>query len=164
MQIGSMAPDFQLPLHTGEEFRLSSNRGKASVVLYFCTKDFPGNWTKDDRLVSKTLKEIERLGARIIGISADSNDNHRMLAREFDFSFPLASDPRMEVFRNYRTLWLRGLAIRRITYIVDKQGIIRGKSQNELLVDRHWNYVLRILRELNDEDSMRRYNRQFWNL
>lgn len=164
MQIGSPAPDFQLPLHTGEEFRLSSNRGKTNVVLYFCTRDFPGNWTKDRRSVSKNLKEIEQLGARIIGISADSSDNHRMLAREFEVSFPLASDPRMEVFRNYRTLWLRGLAIRRITYIIDKQGIIRGKTHNELLVDRHWKYVLRILRELNDEESMRRYNQQFWNL
>lgn len=161
MTIGDLAPDFQLPLHTGEEFRLSNYRGRKNVVLYFYPRDFTWGCTKEGCLFSSNIREIEQMGALIIGISADTIDSHRKFAEENNFVFPLASDEHMEVCRNYRTLWLRGLAIRRMTYIIDKQGIIRGKTHHELLIDRHWNYVLRVLNELDDHDSIRQYNRQY---
>jgi peroxiredoxin Q/BCP len=164
MRIGDEAPDFQLPLHTGEEFRLSHYRGKKNVVLYFYPKDFTWGCTKEGCLFSSNVREIENLGSIIVGISGDSTESHKKFVREFNITFPLASDERLAVCRNYRTLWLRGLAIRRITYIIDRHGIIRGKTHHELLIDRHWNYVLRKLRELSEEDSIRNYNRQFWNV
>lgn len=35
LKVGDQAPDFTLKTHTGEEFKLSSLRGKKNVVLAF---------------------------------------------------------------------------------------------------------------------------------
>jgi thioredoxin-dependent peroxiredoxin len=164
MGIGDEAPDFQLPLHTGEEFRLSHYRGRNNVVLYFYPRDFTWGCTKEGCLFSSNIREIQNLGGILIGISGDSSETHRRFVREYNLTFPLASDERLGVCRNYRTLWLRGVAIRRITYIIDKQGIIRGKTHHELLIDRHRDYVLRILRDLTEQETIRKYNQRYWNV
>lgn len=151
MDIGDLAPDFELPLHTGEVFRLSRYRGQKNVVLYFYPRDFTWGCTKEGCIFSSDIKYIEQLEGIVVGISADSLESHKRFAEEYHLAFRLVSDVRMEVCRNYRTLWLRGLAIRRMTYIVDKQGIIRGKTHHELLIDRHWKYVHRVLREIGKD-------------
>jgi len=68
------------------------------------------------------------------------------------------------VCRDYRVLWLRGLAIRRATYIIDKHQTVRGLAHHEFLIERHWKYVLRVLKELKEEEEIKTYNRQSWNL
>jgi peroxiredoxin len=99
-----------------------------------------------------------------VGINNDSTENHRQIAKSVNIAFALASDPTLEVCRNYRALWLNGLAIRRITYIIDKRGIVRGMAHHELLVQQHWNHVVRTLQELNEDEQIRTFNRKAWNL
>lgn len=42
VEVGSLAPDFELPSQTGETVRLSDFVGKQPVVLYFYSKDDSG--------------------------------------------------------------------------------------------------------------------------
>ena len=148
MRVGEVAPDFRLPLNTGEDFRLSLQRGRKNVVLYFYPRDFTWGCSREGCLFSAHIKEIERLEAVIIGISADHVESHMNFIREYDLAFPLASDTDRIVCREYGAEWLHGIAIRRLTYIIDKEGIIRGKTHHEIRINRHWDYVLRVLREL----------------
>ncbi len=148
MQIGELAPDFTLPLHTNQEFRLSDHRGSKSVVLYFYPRDFTWGCTREGCLFSSHIKEIEHLGAIIIDISADPVESHKEFVSKYGLAFPLASDVHMTVCRIYGAVWLNGIAIRRLTYIVDKNGVICGKTRHELLINKHWDYVLGVLRAL----------------
>jgi thioredoxin-dependent peroxiredoxin len=148
MRVGEVAPDFQLPLNTGEDFRLSLQRGSKNVVLYFYPRDFTWGCTREGCLFSSHIKEIERLEAIIIGISADRLESHRDFVREYNLAFALASDAGMTVSKQYGAQRLYGIAIRRLTYVIDKEGIIRGKTHHEVRINRHWDYVLGVLREL----------------
>lgn len=149
MRVGDEAPDFQLPLHTGEVARLSQYRGKKNVVLYFYPKDFTSGCTKEGCLFSSHTEEINRLETVIIGISADTLESHKAFAREYKLAFALAADVKKTVCRIYGALWFGGIAIRRLTYIIDKKGIIRGKTRHEFRIERHWEYVRTVLTELN---------------
>jgi peroxiredoxin len=62
-------------------------------------------------------------------------------------NFSLGSDTNFEVCRKYDTLWL-GIRVKRQTFLIDKQGIIRGKFSHEVLVDRHRENVLKLLKEM----------------
>lgn len=148
MRIGDIAPDFRLPLHTGEDFQLSRCRNKQNVVLFFYPRDFTSGCTKESCLFSSHSEDIEQLDARIIGISSDTLASHRDFAAKYRLAYPLASDVEKIVSRAYDALWPFGIAVRRVTYVIDREGVVRGKKHEELRIDRHWEYVLNVLREL----------------
>ncbi len=151
MRIGTIAPDFQLPLHTGENFRLSAWKGRMNIVLVFYPKDFTSGCTKENCLFASHAKECESYDGLFVGINSDSIEVHQRFADEYRLPYALASDVNKNVCRAYDTLWPFGIAVKRITYIIDKEGIVRGKVHNELSMTRHWEYVLRVLRELRGE-------------
>ncbi|HTP12696.1 MAG TPA: peroxiredoxin [Bacteroidota bacterium] len=151
MKIGDLAPDFELPLGNGERFRLRNLRGLTSVVLYFYPRDFTWGCTREGCMFSEHITEISKLGAFIVGISADSVESHRKFSEANHFPFPLASDEGMEVCRMYDAVWFWGNTTRRMTYVIDQRGIIRGKTLHEIFIERHWKYVSKILRDLKDE-------------
>jgi len=164
LKLGEAAPDFEIKLHTGVRFRLSDQRHERNVVLYFYPKDFTWGCTKEGCLFAQHIRDIQQLNAVIIGISGDQLEYHKKFAREYNFPFPLGSDPNLEVCRAYRVLWLSGIAIRRVTYVIDTSQVIRGVTHHELLIDRHWKYVVRVLKELKEEEETKTYNRKAWNL
>lgn len=164
LRIGDRAPNFEVKLHTGVRFRLSDQRDERNVVLYFYPKDFTWGCTKEGCLFASHIQEIRNLNAMIIGVNSDDLEKHKEFAKEYNFPFPLGSDPELEICRNYRVLWLRGVAVRRVTYIIDKKQTIRGVAHHELLIERHWRYILRTLKQLKEEEATAQYNRQAWNL
>ncbi|MBF8249229.1 MAG: Thiol peroxidase, Bcp-type [Bacteroidetes bacterium] len=164
VRIGSVAPDFEVKLHTGVRFRLSDQRGERIVVLYFYPRDFTWGCTKEGCMFAEHIQEIKKLDATVIGINGQSLADHKKFAKQYNFPFPLGSDPDLSVCRNYRVLWLRGLAIRRATYIIDKHQTVRGVAHHEFLIDRHWKYVLRVLKGLKEEEEIKTFNRQAWDL
>lgn len=164
LRIGTYAPDFELKLHTGLRFNLSDQLGVKNVVLYFYPRDYTWGCTKEGCLFADHIREIESMDAVLLGVNGESVEQHRTFADEYRFPFPLASDPHLEVCRNYRALWLGSKAIRRVTYVIDKRRVIRGVAHHELLIDRHWSYVKRILGQIRDEDAMKAYNRKAWDL
>ncbi|MBI5463549.1 MAG: peroxiredoxin [Ignavibacteriales bacterium] len=159
LRIGDIAPDFELRLHNGHRFRLSDQRGERNVVLYFYPKDFTLGVTKASELFSSHIEEIGRLNATVIGISGDTLENHRRFAKTYELAFPLASDPKLIVCRNYRAVWLLGMAMKKITYVIDLKGRIRAIAHHELLVKRHWDHVLRVLRQIQEEST---YSDKSW--
>lgn len=148
INVGDVAPDFELPVHTGGTFRLNDHKGKSPVVLYFYPKDFTMNCTKEACSFRNGYDDIQKHGAQLIGISRDDVESHKKFARLHRLNFPLASDVSYEVCRKYGVLWLGGIRIKRLTFLVDKAGIVRGKFSHEVLIDRHLENVLQTLREI----------------
>jgi len=68
LRIGQPAPDFEVPLHTGEMFRLHEQGGKHHVILYFYPKDFTYGCTKEACSFSQLSEQIRKLNAVTIGI------------------------------------------------------------------------------------------------
>ena len=150
IRIGEQAPDFESPLHTGEHFRLSEQRGKKIVVLYFYPRDFTTNCTKEACTFRDYHTDLVDFGAMVIGISPDDLESHKRFARVYRLNFPLASDPSLRVCKLYGAVWLGGLRIKRVTYVIDAAGIVRGVFQHDILIDRHRTDVQQLLQQLQN--------------
>ncbi len=64
-------------------------------------------------------------GAQVIGISIDSPERNRKFAQEIGATFPLLSDPEKTTAKAYGVLSFTHLFANRVTFVVDRDGIIR---------------------------------------
>ena len=149
LKVGSAAPAFEVRLHSGEFFRLADLRGKKHLVLYFYPRDFTYGCTKEACAFRDQYDEIARLGAVLLGVSRDSKERHQEFARTHQLPFPLISDPDVTLARTYDVGSTIGLFVKRITYVIDSSGMIRGVFHHEVVVARHWKRTIELLQALN---------------
>jgi thioredoxin-dependent peroxiredoxin len=152
LAIGSKAPDFKLRLDTGEIFRLRDLYGKSNVVISFFPDGLSNTEIQDTYVFLHHLQKAQTLGAIVVTISPKNIDELRKHLALYNFTLPIASDPTLEVCRNYHAFWLRGLGLRKITYVIDKNGFIRGRLNHHLLTEKSWGPVMRLLQELAVKD------------
>lgn len=135
IQVGSKAPDFTLPSTFGDKFTLSEHEGKENVVLSFYVFDFSPVCTKEMCSFRDGLTTLERLSARVAGISVDSLWSHKAFAQSLNINFPLLSDFNKEVSRKFGVLYedLRGLrgVSKRSIFVIDKKGVVRYRWVSE---------------------------------
>ena len=86
------APDFTCEAHNGQRVRLADYRGRHVVVLYFYPMDGTPICTKEACSFRDSFEEFTKLGAVVIGVSADSLERHRAFAASRALSFLLLSD------------------------------------------------------------------------
>lgn len=60
---------------TDEKFKLSQYRGQY-IILFFYPRDNTPGCTQESIDFSKAIKKIEKLGAKVFGISRDSISSH----------------------------------------------------------------------------------------
>lgn len=126
LEVGTTAPDFELPDADGRPVRLSDFRGKP-VVLVFYPLDWSPGCSKQLDLYQLELGEFERRGAVILGISVDSIYSHGAWAAVRGITFPLLADfnPKGDVARRYAVWREQDGFSERALYIVDADGVIR---------------------------------------
>ncbi|MGH2567952.1 MAG: peroxiredoxin, partial [Bacteroidota bacterium] len=112
--------------------------------------DFTWSCTREACTFRNHYGDIDRYGASIIGISDDDLESHKRFAQRYRLNFPLASDTSMDVCQQYGAVWLGGVRIKRLTFVVDQQGLVRGKFHHELFVDRHRRSVVMLLKKLHE--------------
>jgi thioredoxin-dependent peroxiredoxin len=149
LKVGTTAPAFEARLHSGELFRLADLLGRKHLVLYFYPKDFTYGCTKEACAFSDQHDELTGLGAMIIGVSRDSQESHVEFARTHRLAFPLISDPDLTLARTYDVVSAGRFFVKRVTYVIDSSGVIRGVFHHELFVANHWKETIELLRALN---------------
>ena len=137
LEEGTVAPEFEVTLDNGEAFSLSKERGRRNVVLYFYPKDFTPGCTREACAFRDNYAEIERHDAVIIGVSTDSTDSHQKFREEHELPFPLIPDPEKRIVSLYEARGLLGLMTARVTYVIDKEGVIRAVIRHDFTVERH---------------------------
>ena len=147
---GMLAPDFALPNAAGEIVRLSDLRGK-NVVLYFYPKDDTPGCTAEACSFRDNYAVIGQLDAEVIGISSDSQSSHQGFAAKYHLPFPLLSDASGAVRKAYKVPATLGVIPGRVTYVIDRQGVIRRIFTSQLNIERHLAEALAGLRELTGE-------------
>lgn len=126
---GDAAVDFMLRDANGDKFRLSSHSGKP-IVLYFYPKDSTPGCTIEAKGFRNQGEAFEKAGAVVVGVSLDGPESHKCFRDKYDLNFHLVSDPDGRVHDLYgawRTTLLgrNALGVRRCTYIIDGDGIVR---------------------------------------
>ncbi len=131
LKIGDQAPDFELNDETGKATKLSSFRGQ-NVVLFFYPLDFSGICTKELHEITSHKDRYEQAHAKVLGVSVDSRFTHAAFKRDENLAATLLADfhPKGQVAQLYGVyLEDKGIA-KRGTFIIDKDGIIRGITVN----------------------------------
>ncbi len=124
--VGSVAPDFSLRSQRGDAVSLARYRGKQRVVLFFYPKDETPGCTAEACGFRDEYDAFVAAGAEVIGISADSADSHASFAANHRLQMTLLSDPGGRVAAAYgvsRTLF--GLLPSRVTFVIDREGVVR---------------------------------------
>ena len=95
------------------------------------------------------ISDFEEAGAQVLGVSVDSFASQGAFAKELGVTFPLLSDwPRYETAKAY-DVWRENINIAaRVTYVIDKAGVIRGVVESETDMEVHSREALRIVKEL----------------
>ena len=139
LRVGTMAPDFTVTLNTGKRIALTDYRGKNPVVLFFYPADFTQGCTQQACSFRDNYKELERAGAILLGISWDTDSSHAQFSRENRLPYPLISDTSRAIIRAYGVERLGGLIAlpKRVTYVIDKEGIVRATIHHEIMIQRH---------------------------
>ncbi len=149
LEAGIRAPDFEAYNQNGERIRLSAFKGKY-VVLYFYPRAMTPGCTREARRFEELFEEFSRLGAVIIGVSTDSVDRLKKFAEKEGLkNIILVSDPNGEIISMYGVLrkGKRRVSAERVTFIIDKDGIIRKVLVNIRPAEKHADLALEFLKE-----------------
>ncbi len=135
MKVGENAPDFTLKDGDGNDWKLSEQRGKTVVLLFYPGDNTPV-CTKQMCSVRDNWEDYAKTGAEVVGISTDSAASHKGFAEKYDLPLTLLSDEKGEVIEKYSVKsWLPGRSARAVV-VVDKMGIIRHHQVQSLSVFR----------------------------
>lgn len=151
VKVGDKAPDFTLPSNTGENVTLSSFFGKKNVVLYFYPKDESRGCTKEACTFRDSYEVFKDLGAEVLGVSSQSVESHEAFANKYMLPFPLLSDKDGKVRELYGVPSTLGLIPGRVTYIIDKQGIVRHVFSSQFQAEKHIEEALNVLKRLEKQ-------------
>lgn len=129
IEVGKLAPDFELPASNGDKVKLSDFQGK-HVLLYFYPKDMTPTCTTqacDFRDRSELFAAADTV---IIGISVDPVKRHTKFIEKYGLPFLLLSDEDHRVAELYdvwqlKTLYGRQyMGVERSTFLIDKDGTL----------------------------------------
>ncbi len=148
IQVGDPAPDFTLNSQSGQEVSLRDFHGLRNVVLYFYPKDDSPICTKEACTFRDSYEGLQASGAEVIGISADSAESHQQFASKYKLPFTLLSDPTNQVRKSYGVKETLGFIPGRVTFLIDKEGIIRHIFDAQLSAKAHVEEALRNLQDL----------------
>ncbi len=137
VRAGDRAPDFELPDAAGRSVRLADFRSRKAVVLYFYPKDDTPGCTKEGCAFRDAYQEFQDLGAEVIGVSSDSGESHARFAAKHRLPFLLLSDRGGAVRKRYGVPSTLGLLPGRVTFVIDREGVVRHVFNSQLQAERH---------------------------
>jgi len=130
LEIGSSAPNVELPGDAGQFYKLSDYLGQ-KVILYFYPKDDTSGCTTEACGFRDQLQDFNNLNTAVFGISRDSPQSHDKFKSKYKLTFPLLSDVDGVACTAYGT-WVeksmygkKYFGIERSTFLIDEKGIIR---------------------------------------
>ena len=133
---GDPAPEFELPSADLEMVQSSALFGKTNLVIYFYPKDMTPGCTVEAQGFRDKMKDFDRRGAVVVGVSADSAARHEKFIEKECLPFALLSDEDHAMMEKYgvwkeKSMYGRKyMGIERSTFLIDGQGKIAGVWRN----------------------------------
>jgi thioredoxin-dependent peroxiredoxin len=150
VQVGDLIPDFTLLNQSSEPVSLRDFLDKKHIVLYFYPKDNTSLCTEEACAFRDSYEVFKNAGAEVIGISSDPVESHRRFAKEHQLPFILLSDVDGVIRKRYGVPIAFGLP-GRVTYIIDRQGIVRRIFFSQFTSKRHVDEAFQALQKIHEE-------------
>ncbi|MEQ8764298.1 MAG: peroxiredoxin [Planctomycetota bacterium] len=149
LKVGDRAPEFELKDDSGETVRLSELLEAGPLVLYFYPADFTPGCTKEACSFRDRHEDVTASGLRIFGVSPQSSERHAEFRERYRLPFRLLADPDRRAIAAFDAKGPLGLGVRRITYLIGDDGLIRGAVQADLRIGRHEQFLDEAIREMS---------------
>ncbi len=146
LKVGDKAPDFTGLTDNGERINLSEKLKEGPVVLYFYPKDETPGCTAEACSFRDNWEDIRKLGATVLGVSSDSVESHKNFKSNRNLQFTLISDEKKEIRKAYGAT--ATLIPPRVTFVIDKEGLIREVYNSQLNATHHVNVAVKSLKSL----------------
>lgn len=132
----------------GDSFDASNYIGHQPLVIYFYPKDFTPGCTKEACSFRDRYEDFQELGAKVIGISGDSENSHKRFAKKYNLPFTLLSDASGKLRKQFGVKKsLLGLIPGRETFIFDAKGLLILRF-NSLNAEPHIRKALKTLKSI----------------
>jgi peroxiredoxin Q/BCP len=148
LSVGETAPEFTLQSQKRETVKLSDFRGKKTVVLFFYPKDDTPGCTAESCAFRDQHDVFAEAGAEVIGVSADSEGSHEQFAQKHRLPMTLLSDPGGRTAARYGVKSFLGLLPGRVTFVIDRDGVIRHVFSSQIRATRHVDEALAVVKRL----------------
>ena len=126
LKVGDTIPHFTAKDANGTDFDSQNMVGQKPLVIYFYPKDNTPGCTVQACSFRDQYEDFKDLGAEVIGISSDSVTSHGNFAKEYKLPFILLSDNDKKIRKLFGVpAGMFGLLPGRVTYVIDKNGIIQ---------------------------------------
>ncbi len=150
IEVGSKVPSFTLNDQDGKPFNIDTVAGKYPLVIFFYPKDESSVCTKEVCSFRDSFDKFHEYGAKVIGISGDDVNSHKEFATHHNLNFTLLADPGNKVRKLFgvpKTLFIPG----RVTYIIDRKGIVIHQFNAMMQSDKHVEEALAALKTMDDK-------------
>jgi thioredoxin-dependent peroxiredoxin len=148
VQTGDRAPEFTAQAHDGRQVALADFRNKNVVVLYFYPRDETPGCTKQACAFRDAYEQFTEAGAVVIGVSSDSLQRHQAFASGHQLPFLLLTDTDGSLRKAFGVPTTLGLLPGRVTYVIDREGIVRHVFNSQFQAERHVTEALQIVKQL----------------
>ncbi len=152
VQVGDPAPDFEQTSSDGQTIRLADFRGRSEVVLFFYPKDDSPACTVEACSFRDAHAAFLDAGAVVLGVSSDPPGGHRAFAGKYGLPFPLLSDDGTLRAR-YGVPKTLGLIPGRVTYLIDRAGVVRRVYSSQFRPNSHVAEALQGLEEIRRQEA-----------
>jgi thioredoxin-dependent peroxiredoxin len=146
IDIGDKAPAFQATLQDGGTFDSTSLLGRKSLVLFFYPKDNTPVCTQEACAFRDAYADFTAADVEVVGVSGDSPESHRRFAARHSLPFPIISDTGGALRRLFGVPRAWGVFPGRVTYVIDKEGIVRMVYNATLAAEPHVRKALEAVR------------------
>ena len=148
-KVGEKAPSFSATNQNGLVLEVQSSW----LVLYFYPKDDTPGCTVEAKDFSEYSQQFNDLGAKILGISPDSEQSHSKFIHKHNLSIQLLSDPEHQicetygVWRSKKFMGKEYMGVVRSTFLISPDGNLAHVWSN-VRTKGHAEKVLKKLQEL----------------
>lgn len=151
LKLGDDAPSFALNDAKGKLHALSDYRGQYLVLYFYPKNDTPG-CTKEACHFRDDMAQLEKLGAKVVGVSVDDSQSHEKFAAKYNLPFTLLADIDGKVAQSYHAL--TNLIVvkmaKRHTFLINSDGKI-SKIYTDVNVSNHSQQIIDDLKALQSQ-------------
>lgn len=138
---GDRAPEFTLPDQDGRPVSLRALLADGPLVLYFYPADFTPGCTKEACSIRDMHDEIAAAGMRVVGVSPQDAATHTRFRQQYRLPFTLLADPGKDAVKAWGVDGPLGVGVRRATFLVGADGVIRDAVLADLRISRHEEFI-----------------------
>lgn len=145
---GSPVPHARFLRTDGTAVLLNDLVGRRTLVLYFYPKDETPGCTAEACGFRDAYEDFVAAGAEVVGVSEDDGASHEAFKSRHRLPFTLVTDPGGAAARALGVKKTLGLFAGRVSFVIDRAGLVRHRFDSQLQVKKHVAEALALVKAL----------------